>query len=225
MKFARRLLAWSKVHGREFPWRNTKDPYTIWLAEALLQRTRADIVADQFQTIVKEFPDIDSLRKASQGKIRRAIRRLGLVHRASYLRDAAIFVTSQFGGNFPCKTSLLKEVPGTGDYIASALALFAYNEREFPIDVNVVRVIGRAFGVNSPTKRPTTDKTFRSLLERMVPKRQEKRFMYGVLDLAAQICIDNRRVPKCNLCPVSGVCDWYANNTKGRQTTSGDDGG
>ena len=104
--FARKLLVWSDTNGREFPWRKTKDPYRIWLAEALLQRTRAETVANEFHTIVKTFPDLNSLRKARLSKIRKAIWRLGLIHRASYLKDAATYITSHFGGNFPTIISL-----------------------------------------------------------------------------------------------------------------------
>jgi len=213
-EFTDRLLSWYRGHGRSFPWRRTGNPYRVWFAEVLLQRTRSDLVAREYEKIVKVLPDIHNVRNASLATVRKTIRRLGLPHRATYLKRAATYVTTEFEGRFPKEPEKLRSIPGVGDYTANAVALFAYNKRAFPVDVNVVRVLDRAFGIKSSKSRPQMDMVYPDFLETAVPKGHERDFMYGLLDLASEICVDNKRTPKCALCPMPDICAWYQQNVR-----------
>jgi A/G-specific adenine glycosylase len=158
------------------------------------------------------FPDIYKMRETSPTLLRKTIRRLGLLHRVAYLKGAAAYVTTKFEGKFPTSPEKLRNIPGVGDYIANAVALYAYNKREFPVDVNIVRILDRAFNIRSPKRRPCTDRVYQDFLETIVPKSRERDFMYGLLDLASEICVNNRRPPKCSQCPMPSVCNWYQQN-------------
>src|SRR5437867_5897790 len=125
-EFSLRLLSWYETNGSMFPWRKTRNPYRTWLAEVLLQRTRSDMVSEQYEKIVSFFPNTRRLRNASLGKIRQAISSLGLPRRAHHLKRAASYLEKEYGGKFPRQVERLRELPGTGYYTANAVALFAF---------------------------------------------------------------------------------------------------
>jgi len=206
------LLLWYKTHGRHFPWRRTRNAYRTWLAEVLLQRTRSNIVASHYREIVSFLPGTRQLTRTSLATIKRAIFKLGLPHRAHYLKHAGEIIEREYGGQFPRQVEKLRKLPGTGDYTANAVALFAFNQRRFPVDVNVVRVLSRVFDVKSSKKRRHTDNVYQDFLANIVPRHRERDFMYGLLDLASQVCVDDRTRPKCEICPMPALCLWYQRN-------------
>ena len=204
--FVRELLKWYGSNKRSFPWRYIDDSYRVWLAEALLQRTRAELVEREYSKILEKYPDIFILAKAPLADIKQIIWTLGLAHRAHYLKNAAQHVVEKLDGRFPENIDQLKDIPGAGDYVANAILLFSFNQRVPVVDGNVVRLLTRVFGIKSSKKRPHTDPVFRKFLTEIMPKKRYQDFMYAVLDFASIVCM---KTPKCEGCPFTQICSWF----------------
>lgn len=204
--FVQELLRWYRSNKRSFPWRYVDNPYRVWLAEALLQRTRAELVEREYCKILEKYPDVFSLAKAPLAEIKQIIWPLGLTHRVHYLKKAARHVAEKLDGRFPENIDQLRDIPGAGDYVANAILLFAFNKRALVVDVNVVRLLTRVFDTKSSKKRPHTDPVFRELLTKIMPNKRYQDFMYAVLDFASLVCA---KTPKCAVCPLTRVCLWF----------------
>ncbi len=169
-----RLLAWFDEHGRDLPWRRTRDPYAILVSEVMLQQTRVERVVPRYEAWLDRWPTVDSLAAASPAEVIRAWQGLGYNRRALNLHRAASHVATD---GWPEE---LTELPGVGPYTAAAIRCFAWGEKVLPVDVNIERVQRR------------TGETFSAASAQ------------AVMDLGATICI--ARVPRCDSCPLAGMC-------------------
>ena len=124
-----KLLAWYEVNRRDFPWRQTGEPYRIFIAEILLQRTRAELVEDVYRTFVKKYPNVAALSQATETQLIEEIRTLGLAKRGTYLKRAADYVNENLGGHIPDDLASLERIPGVGRYGASAILCFGFGRR------------------------------------------------------------------------------------------------
>ena len=122
--FVRRLRRWYRLNGRVYPWRRTSNPYEVWIAEALLQRTRADIVAREYSRVLRAFPTIERLASSQLDDIRETIRNMGLLHRAGYLKSASIYILENFSGKFPQVEQTL-----SARALIASISLFLINSR------------------------------------------------------------------------------------------------
>ena len=204
-EFRRRLLRWFRRHGRDLPWRRTRDPYRVAVSEFMLQQTQVSRVEGFYHDFLARFPTVHHLAAAPPTAVREAWEGLGYYRRAHNLHALAREVVATREGLFPDDPALLRELPGVGRYTAGAIACFAFERREAAVDTNVSRVIRRAF-------HPRTSRTVRgearvwNTAEMLVPRRGRDAWSFNqaIMELGALVC--TARVARCGECPVSGVC-------------------
>jgi A/G-specific adenine glycosylase len=225
--FRKAVLAWGRRHLREFPWRETRDPYRILLAEIMLRRTRPAQVLPVYRQFLKAFPSSRSLAAADESHLRGILAPLGLRWRA----ENVIALSQALKGAEPSllATSLVRHLPGVGDYVASAVQVMAFDRPRVMIDANVIRVLGRYWGyrVHAEARR---EGRFCDLAKACLPSRQARLYTLALLDIGATICLPRR--PRCMSCPLQLNCVFAlkyprdralgvtANIGKARQTPS-----
>jgi len=189
-----------------YPWRLERDPYRIFVAEVLLQRTKTRQVVPVYENFIKKFPTIQSLANATDYEIIQVIKPLGLAYRARRLKRVASTLVEKYDGGFPEELNELLKLPGVGSYIAGVLMCFAFNKRFPVLDSNVRRVLSRVFGIVFPAdahKRPGVLR----MLEKFFPSQSVREFVAGLLDLGITICLPKN--PQCGLCPLKNICKTY----------------
>ncbi len=202
-RFRRTLSRWGALNRRSFPWRETDDPFRILVAEVLLQRSRGVTVAKVFERVFSRWPDAEHLARARVDSIESVIRPLGLVSRASKLRDLARSVVQI--GSVPNSLEGLLALPGVGPYAAGATMAVAFGERSAVVDGVTARVYRRYFGLAADLPA-VSDKDLWSLVTDVTPKRSVKEWNWAVLDLAATTCLP--KTPRCSACPLRAECAW-----------------
>lgn len=200
------LLAWFKTHRRRFPWRKTSDPFKVLIAEKLLQQTAATrTVVKAYQTLVKTFPNCESLAKASIARITRIIRPLGLHYRAAEIIELARVIRDNYHRQVPSTLNELMNLPGIGDYCARAVLAFAFNVQVPVVDTNVARFLTRYFGLNrTKTENPARDRKLQEIAGALIPVYRARDFNLAILDLCAAHCSASQ--PVCGNCPLRKHC-------------------
>lgn len=207
--FVNSIINWYSKFRRNFPWRYENDPYRVLIAEIMLQRTRAKQVLPAYLEFLSRFPDIQSISRSEIDIIRATISSLGLERRTHTIKNMANFLLTYYGGVVPSDPTVLKNIPGIGQYISDAVGVFAFNMRTTVIDTNVVRIVTRYFGIPLVGKIRTRKNfvNFCQELSNYVSPNDIKAFNWGLLDLGATICTSS---PKCKSCPLSNNCNYYS---------------
>jgi A/G-specific adenine glycosylase len=208
--FRRKLLDWFASHGREFPWRQTQDPYRVLIAEVLLHRTRSDLAARVYGDFIERYPTAAALAVADVDEVVATLRPLGFVHRSARLPELGRALLADHGGVVPSDRESLLRLPGVGSYMANAVLALAFDRTAPLLDPNVIRVLERFFGMRSERLRARDDKRLWSFLERLVPRTQSRDFNLALVDFGSTVC---RKRPLCPDCPLRARCDAYANGT------------
>jgi A/G-specific adenine glycosylase len=204
-EFRRRLLRWFRRHGRDLPWRRTRDPYHITVAEFMLQQTQVSRVEAYYHRFLERYPTVEALARSEPATVREAWAGLGYYRRAANLHRLAQTVVDRHDGVIPSDPDRLLALPGVGRYTAGAVASFAYQRATPAIDTNVARVIRRAFH-----PRLTPGRHESRLWETgaaLMPRRHGAAawtFNQAIMELGALVC--TARVARCGECPVSGAC-------------------
>jgi len=185
--FQNKMLTWFEKNGRDFPWRKTTDPYKIMIAEFLLQKTHVRKVEEIYQEIINHYPDIRSLSNANQKNLERIIKPLGFLNRAERLINASKKIVKDFDGNIPNDFDYLLSIKGIGNYIASAILIFAFEERRVIVDTNVIKILTSEFQIKSEKKRPHTDRTLWHAAQELAPEKNIKEFNWALLDFGASL--------------------------------------
>jgi A/G-specific adenine glycosylase len=196
--FRRALLRWYDEHRRDLPWRETRDPYRIWLSEIMLQQTRVAAVLDHYRIFLERFPNVQALAAASEDAVLAAWSGLGYYRRARMLHRAAQQITENHGGCFPRNSEAWLALPGIGRYTAAAIASIAFAEPVAVVDGNVERVLERFLGINLTT--PQIWQHAQVLLASSRPGD----FNQAMMELGATVCVP--REPRCPMCPVRKWC-------------------
>lgn len=204
LKLRKALIKWGKTHFRQFPWRATRDPYQILIAEFMLLRTQAPQVAPVFEKFINLYPAIDSITQDDEEGIRTILKPLGLNWRIDYVWQSIEEVKNWHGGKVPETKAELLKLPGVSQYIAGAVLCFAHGKPEALIDTNTVRVTGRLFGLEAKDSSRRSRK-FRQLIEQLISPYRPREFNFALLDLAAQVC-KKRTPPQCSICPLRDMC-------------------
>lgn len=204
-----RLLSWFRVSSRQFPWRETRDPYAILLAEKLLQRTAVrEGVVRAYEDLLAAYPTTATLAKADVESIQTTIQSLGLHYKAQELVTLARAISEKHGGYIPQDLKSLLALPGVGDYTARAVLCFAFGQDVPIVDTNIARILYRLFGLPGPV--PANPARKRSLVElagSLVPNGQSREFNLAMLDLGALVC--RASGPHCTECPVQQLCTYH----------------
>lgn len=206
-RFSAIILKWFATNKRDFPWRKTRDPYAIAVAEIMLQKTAARNVVDIYVQFMERYPTVKDLASASEEEVALMIKPLGLPRRSSLLLKLASVVDREYKGKFPRSEQELRRLPGIGPYGAAAIASQAFGMPAPMIDINVMRVFSRVFSI--PIKpRNGPSRMIGDLIRNMMPPGEEQQYNLALLDFGAAICCAKR--PKCQICPVALECDSYA---------------
>lgn len=202
--FARELLAWYQAHRRALPWRETRDPYAIWISEIMLQQTQAETVRPYYARWLARFPTVAALAAAPQAEVLAAWEGLGYYARARNLHRAAQQVVAEHAGRLPMTVAGLRTLPGIGPYTAGAIASIAFGETAAVLDGNVKRVLARVFDYTGEANTPRGEKDLWALADRLVPAGAAGDYNQALMDLGALVCTP--RAPACSLCPVQARC-------------------
>lgn len=204
----RRLLEWYRGHGRDLPWRHTRDPYAILVAEIMLQQTQVDRVIPKFHEFLDVFPTVAALTAAPRDEVIRRWAPLGYNLRAVRLHEIARQVVECFSGRLPSTAQALQQLKGLGPYTAGAVACFGFDERTPILDTNIRRVLGRFFdGVDLGRSTADEQRGWRLAAEAL-PEQHYYDWNQALMDLGATICTARR--PACLVCPLREQC-CYAN--------------
>jgi A/G-specific adenine glycosylase len=202
--FSLKLAEWYKIHRRNLPWRDTKDPYRIWLSEVILQQTRVNQGLPYYQKFIEAFPSVFDLAKAPEQKVLRLWQGLGYYTRARNLHRCAKQIVDKYGGVFPQTFDELKGLPGIGDYTAAAVASIAFEKQVAVVDGNVSRVISRTHGIEIPINSPAGKKFFFELASKLIPAREPDIHNQAIMEFGALHCTPYN--PKCDDCIFSKTC-------------------
>ena len=205
------LLSWFDKNGRSFPWRETferPDPYTILFTEIMLQRTRAEQVIPIYLEFVRKYPTFNELSLASDIDITSLFGRLGLKWRAKNVLRLIRQIKEQYHGSIPRELDDLRKLPGVGEYVAAAVACYAFGHRTVAIDSNVVRVVSRLFGISVTIDSGRRDTRLIHAAASLAPQHRPRDFNLALLDISALIC---KPKPLCEICPLMKYCAFYSN--------------
>lgn len=201
-----KLLEWYKKKGRNYPWRATKDPYKILMAEIMLRRTKADQVLPVYNDFVERYPTVESLSEGNEDDIQKLTYSLGLHWRNRGFLDLARCIISSYNGEIPKSRDELTKLPGVGQYVAGVFLSSAYNRKEWIVDTNAARVFSRFFGIRikSDGRR---DKRIIKVAKQYVDCENPRQVNFAVIDFAAMIC--KKINPLHSQCLVRRGCAHY----------------
>lgn len=203
--FSATLLRWNSAkNDRKMPWKGEKDPYKIWLSEIILQQTRVEQGLDYYNRIVKAFPTIKKLAKASDNQVFKLWEGLGYYSRCRNLLTTARFVAQEKKGVFPDTYPEILALKGVGVYTAAAIASFAFNLPHAVVDGNVFRVLARVFGIDTPIDSTEGKKKFTELAQSLLDTRNPALYNQAIMDFGAVIC--KPVSPGCKTCPFARTC-------------------
>ena len=210
--FAVSLISWYKKNYRKLPWRNTNEPYIIWVSEIILQQTRVDQGLPYFKNFIEQFPSLASLAKSTEEEVLNQWQGLGYYSRARNMHYTAKYIFTHLDGVFPNEYNELIKLKGIGDYTASAIASFSFNEPKAVIDGNVYRVLSRVFGILNDINSKEGQNRIKNLADSLLPKNEHATYNQAIMEFGALICTP--KAPKCETCVVADIC--YAKE-KGKQ--------
>lgn len=207
--FVKLLIEWFQLNGRDLPWRHTRDPYKILVSEIMLQQTNVEIVTPIYRKFLKRFPTIQSLALSPIQDVKKITDQLGYKRRGEYLHEIAKQIVFEKNGKFPSTLDDLLTLKGIGRYTAGAILSFAFEKPAAIVDVNVERVFERIFGLWEWEKNAKFDKEIWKLSKAIIENKTDIwTINQGILDLGAMVCIAQK--PKCPLCPMVEICEYYA---------------
>ena len=203
-----RLLAWFSTHARDLPWRRTRDPYHILVAETMLQQTQVDRVIPKYLAFLDAFPTLEDLAAAPTAEVIRYWAGLGYNRRAVNLQRSAQMIVEQYGATFPHEVVELRKLPGIGPYTAGAIACFAFEQEVVFLDTNIRRVLQRVLIGPEQGTTPTQDRALLEQSAALLPPGQGWVWNQALIELGALVC--RAANPTCWRCPLRNSCQTYA---------------
>ncbi|NHM05340.1 A/G-specific adenine glycosylase [Flavobacterium celericrescens] len=204
MQFSNSLIKWYLQNKRDLPWRNTTNPYIIWLSEIMLQQTRVAQGLPYFNAFTEAFPTIFDLANAEEEQVLKLWQGLGYYSRARNLHATAKFIATELNGVFPENYENLLKLKGVGEYTAAAIASFSYNEPVAVVDGNVFRVLSRYFNIDSDISEGKTKKEFQNIAQEVLPTDKPALFNQAIMEFGAMQCVPKN--PNCNSCILNSSC-------------------
>jgi A/G-specific adenine glycosylase len=217
MDFALTLLEWFRENGRDLPWRQTRDPYAIWLSEIILQQTQVKQGWDYWERFMHRWPTVEALAAATEDEVLREWQGLGYYSRARNLHYAARQIVAL--GHFPDTLDDIRKLKGVGDYTAAAIGSIAFGLPAAVVDGNVYRVLARHFGIDTPINTTEGKKTFTALAQSLLPINTSPSTLHlppssaynqAIMDFGAIQCTPSS--PNCRICPLQESCSAFRSN-------------
>ncbi len=202
--FTTAVLDWYTEHKRSMPWRETKDPYKIWISEIMLQQTRVDQAWPYFERFISEFPTVFDLAEAEQQRVMKAWEGLGYYSRARNLHAAAKSIVADYGGKLPEEYEEIIKLKGIGPYTAAAITSIAFGKPNAVVDGNVIRVITRYFGIEDDIRSTRTTKAVQQHVDELISQEQPAAFNQGLMEIGSTVCKPAN--PDCLTCPIQVGC-------------------
>jgi len=211
MDFSDILSQWYAINKRDLPWRSTVNPYHIWLSEIILQQTRVEQGLPYYLKFIDTFPVVADLANADEDLVLKLWQGLGYYSRARNLQFSAKLILSEFGGNFPDNHADILKLKGVGPYTASAISSFSFGLPFAVLDGNVIRVLSRVFGIQTPYDTTAGKKQFQKLAQELLDKKNPAEYNQAIMEFGALQCVP--KSPKCNHCPIVNDCIAFNTNT------------
>jgi A/G-specific adenine glycosylase len=209
----KRLLTWYRRHGRDLPWRRSRDPYYIWISEVMLQQTQVETVIPYYHRFLNAFPDVAALAAAPQSAVLKHWEGLGYYARARNLHRAAGVVAVQHGGRIPAEWEAFRALPGVGDYIAAAVLSIAFGRPYAVVDGNVKRVLARLLCIELPVNVQKHHLNYQNHADRLLDPAAPSDFNQALMEIGSLICRPAR--PRCPDCPLNEACCALARDRVG----------
>lgn len=209
-KFSKKLLDWYKINKRQLPWRNSNNPYYVWISEIILQQTKVSTGLKYFNTFVSKYPTISDLSKSTEEEVLLIWQGLGYYSRAINILKTAKVVTNKYDGIFPNVYNDLIKLPGIGDYTASAILSICFNKPYPVIDGNVYRVLSRYFDVNQPINKHASKKIFHDLAKSTLDLKNPGDYNEALMEFGALNCKPLK--PLCHTCVLNEKCLSFKKN-------------
>ncbi|WOD44881.1 A/G-specific adenine glycosylase [Hwangdonia lutea] len=210
MIFSKTLKHWYSINKRALPWRQTQEPYFIWLSEIILQQTQVKQGLPYYEAFVAKYPTVFDLAKADESEVLKLWQGLGYYSRARNLHATSKYIVSALNGKFPNNYKALLKLKGVGDYTASAIASICFNEATAVVDGNVYRVLSRYFGIDTPTNSSKGIKEFKALAQELIDKKDPAEFNQAIMEFGAVQCTPKN--PNCLVCPFNKACMAFNKN-------------
>ena len=201
------LLRWFRTAARPMAWRETRDPYRIWISEIMLQQTRVETVAPYYERFLRNFPDVDSVARAPLDDVLKAWEGLGYYSRARNLHRAAGILVARHGSRVPRTVEALEALPGIGRSTACAIAAIAFGADVPILDANARRVVARLFAVDGDPRSGAVERLLWERSARLVGKGKGRETALAVMDLGAVVCLP--KAPRCRECPLASRCSSF----------------
>ncbi|CAG37192.1 A/G-specific adenine glycosylase [Desulfotalea psychrophila] len=210
-RFQSQLLTWFRLQDRFLPWRQTYDPYHVWISEIMLQQTQMDRGVSYFNRWIERFPQVEAVAEADEQEIFKMWEGLGYYARARNLHRAAKKIVEEFAGELPCDIDLLRSLPGIGPYTAAAIGSVACNIDIPTIDANVARIFSRLFDIDRPVRETQVARAIEKVACDCLPSGRARHWNQALMDLGGLVCLP--RAPRCTLCPIQEMCLAFARQT------------
>jgi len=204
MIFSKTLTHWYSNNKRSFPWRQTKNPYYIWLSEIILQQTQVKQGLPYYKAFVTTYPTVFELANANEAEVLKLWQGLGYYSRARNLHESAKYIANKCDGIFPNNYKDLLKLKGVGDYTASAIASICFNEVTAVVDGNVYRALSRYFGIDTPINSTKGTKEFKKLAQELIDEKHPAEFNQAMMEFGAIQCKPSN--PDCTVCPFNSGC-------------------
>ena len=211
-RLRRKLIAWYEKAARELPWRESRDPYRIWISEIMLQQTTVAAVVPYFERFLKQFPDLESLANAQEAEVLKLWEGLGYYSRARNIWKAARKLWEESGGSFPKQASELQKLPGIGRYTAGAIASFAFDQRAPILEANTQRLYSRLLGYAGDPRSADGQRALWRFAEEILPRSSPGRLNQALMELGSQVCTPAE--PNCPACPIKTECKAHAEGSQ-----------
>lgn len=204
------LVQWYLQAARDLPWRNTQDPFKIWLSEIILQQTRVEQGLPYYESFTNRFETVTDLAQAEDDEVMRLWQGLGYYSRARNLLKTARIIAFERNGEFPNNAKDLTALPGIGDYTSAAIASFAFGESKGAVDGNVLRVLSRIYNLDLSIDEGKNKKVFQSLADELIQQVDAATFNQATMELGATVC---KPKPDCENCPLITFCSAHESGT------------
>lgn len=199
-----KLIEWYEKNKRDFPFRNTVDPYKIWVSEIMLQQTQVETVIPFFNKFIKKYPEISNLALDSIENVLNTVNGLGYYRRFRLMHKASKIIHKDYSNNFPNKYEDVIKLPGVGEYTAGAIMSFAYNKPYSALDGNVIRVLSRLYEIELDVRLQSTKKKMNLINQKIIQNYNPRLYSNAMMELGSQVCNPNN--PQCEICPLSDIC-------------------